>query len=158
MDLNDSRWEILNGGRGGMYDASPALRALAAGDWAAYGLLWDNLHHQGDIGEASYAAVPALVAIECERFERDWNFYGLVNTIEACRHREKNPPLPGWLSEEYRSALRKTMDLALTDLAVRKVATPDDEETMKQALAKGCLTLGSFLCEFSLTEVHDLFE
>jgi len=50
------------------------------------------------------------------------------------------------------------MDLALTDLAVRKVATPDDEETMKQALAKGCLTLGSFLCEFSLTEVHDLFE
>lgn len=44
--------------------------------------LWGELHHQGDVGDASYAAVPQLVRIHGERKLDDWNTYALVAVIE----------------------------------------------------------------------------
>jgi ParB-like chromosome segregation protein Spo0J len=56
--------------------------------------LWNELHHQGDIGEASYAALPQLVHICQTRKLIDWNLFALAATIEVCRRRPPNPPVP----------------------------------------------------------------
>ena len=54
----------------------------------------DNLHHQGNVGEASYAAVTALVDLYCSDHLPDWNLFALTATIEVERHRKGNPSLP----------------------------------------------------------------
>ena len=89
LPLNDPRWNTLAGGYKTPYDPSDALRRIEAGK-DAWDELWQELHHQGDVGEASYAAVPHLVRIAKLLPRRDWNFYGLVSTIEVERHRKSN--------------------------------------------------------------------
>ena len=57
-------------------------------------LLIDKVYHQGDVGEASYAAVPHLVRIhDCEAFPIR-PFYPLVAIMEESRQFEKTPDLP----------------------------------------------------------------
>ena len=75
MDLNDARWSELKGGYRIAYDPPPALAKLErdAGDAEAWEELWNELHHQGDVGEASYASVPELVRIHREHEGRGWN-------------------------------------------------------------------------------------
>jgi hypothetical protein len=53
MDLNDARWRGLKGGYKMPYDPRPALQRLAAGveRGAAWDELWQELFHQGDVGE-----------------------------------------------------------------------------------------------------------
>ena len=81
MDIGDPRWPSLRGGYRLPFDPRPALRRIAIGDAEeAWKELWNELHHQGDVGEASYAAVPALVRIEAARRGADWNTYALVAT------------------------------------------------------------------------------
>jgi phytoene/squalene synthetase len=72
-------------------------------------------HHQGDIGMASFAAVPELVRIHETRRIADWNFYALVATIEEARENPGNPQLPEWLCNEYEIAWRDLERLALSD-------------------------------------------
>jgi hypothetical protein len=62
LALDDRKWKELLGGYKVPYDASHALRRLERGA-DAWKELWEELHHQGDLGEASYAAVPKLVRI-----------------------------------------------------------------------------------------------
>jgi len=59
LSLTDPRWRTLKGGYRTLYDASGALSRLAQG-YDVWEELWDKLQHQGDVGEASYAAVPHL--------------------------------------------------------------------------------------------------
>lgn len=90
LNLDDPKWKELNGGYRTPYDASIALRELEAGE-DAWDELWQELHHQGDVGEASYAAVPHLVRIAGAASEIDRNLFSLVATIEIERHRGGNP-------------------------------------------------------------------
>lgn len=54
----------MEGGYRLPYDPRPALDRLATVDVAAaWAELWQELYHQGDVGEASYAAVPELVRL-----------------------------------------------------------------------------------------------
>lgn len=98
--LDDPRWQGLGGGYGVEYDRRGALRALAANwDDGKPGMsLWNELHHQGDVGEASYASVPTLVALAETATRRDWNVYALTATIEVERHRRDNPSLTEWMA------------------------------------------------------------
>ena len=63
MILTDPKWEGLEGGYRIPYDPRPVLSKLASGLEVdhAWDELWNELHHQGDVGEASFAAVTALV-------------------------------------------------------------------------------------------------
>jgi hypothetical protein len=84
LDLDDRRWKELEGGyRRGTCDASIELRRLEKAttiDEASeiYKELCDQLHHQGDIGIASYYAVPHLVRIANSSRLLDYNVFGLV--------------------------------------------------------------------------------
>ena len=158
MELSDPRWTGLTGGRGVPFDPRPALRALAAGSdvQGAWGRLWDGLHHQGDVGEASYAAVPHLVRIHAARGVPDWNTYALVAIIDLARGRRRNPPLPPWLDAEYAGAIEQLARRALGEL-------PDaaDRETTRSMLSvlaiwKGARAYGRLLVELSEDELPEL--
>jgi hypothetical protein len=141
MDLADERWVGLQGGYGRPYDVRPALRRFAAGDPAVWGELWEELHHQGDIGEASYAAIPALVEAYSAQSRPDWNLYALAATIEGARHCGDNPALPVWLADDYNRAWKNLETRALAELPAA-----NDEELVSSilavlALAKGNVTL-----------------
>ena len=136
---------------------SDALSRLELGE-DAWQDLWNDLHQQGDVNEASYAAVPHLVRIAAETDRRDWNFYGLVSTIEVERHRTSNPPLPGWLIDDYQAALQQMQALALIDLPMR-----DDDLTVQAilgalALCKGQIKLGALVSSLDSSELDELVE
>ena len=142
LPLTDPRWQQLQGGYRTPIDVT-ALQRLETGDEDAWDELWDELHHQGDVGEASYAAVPHLVRIAAALPARDRNFYGLVSTIEIERHRVTNPPLPDWLRDDYDAAIDELLRLALADLAHEADALTIQSILGAVALARGVLELGA---------------
>lgn len=157
LPLGDPKWKRLKGGYGRPYDPSTALSRLKH-DQGPWDELWANLHHQGAVGESSYAAVPHLVRIAKGWPKRDWNFYGLVSTIEVERHRRSNPPVPDWLSESYANAWRELLDLALED--IRRI---EDHTTIRSilgaiALAKRQLKLGALISNSSVDEIDEMLE
>ncbi len=119
MKLSDATWRTLHGAYGKPYDPRVALQKLESeGDadepWSE---LWENLHHQGDIGEASFAAIPTISDLMARGKPTSWNGFALSATIEACRDRRGNPNLPEWLDQSYREAWQKLFDAALRALA-----------------------------------------
>jgi len=119
LKLDDPRWAELVGGKGVSYDPRPAFERLKLDTdpdkvWQE---LWENLQHDGAVGEASYAAVPHLVEIVVARPERPWSFFLLAGTIELERESEDNPELPEWLEESYASAWETLFELARDELA-----------------------------------------
>ena len=152
LPLDDPRWKLLAGGYRVAYDASVPLRRFERGE-NVWNELWNELHHQGDVGVASYAAIPQIVRISEARRERDWNLYALASTIEIERHRKNNPPLPEWLAPSYKAAWESIVKLALSDLAGKP-----DELTLRSALAvvalgRGDLKLGALLNHSETAEI-----
>ena len=141
------------------YDPRPAVGKLGKSplDQGVWDELWGELHHQGDLGEASYAAVPLLVDA-CVAGPRDWNFFGLLATIEVERHRRSNPPLPDWLAADYVAALAVARDLALSDLATAREPLVVRSALAVVALANGCVELGALLNYLDTGEITELLE
>jgi hypothetical protein len=159
--MDESRWNNLTAGYRIPYDPRPALGRLRNGDETAWDELWQELHHQGDVGVASYAAVPLLIRIHEERDIAEWQTYALIGTIEICRTPRRNPPLPEWLATEYKAAWDGVIPLACRDLP--RVA---DETTIRSiigavAIAKGVRPLGDLILNFTgdeLTEMISAYE
>ena len=155
--LTDPAWREFRGGYGTPYDASVPLRCIEDGG-SAWGELWGELHHQGDVGEASYAAIPHLVRVYASRPDRDWNLYAFAATIEIERHRRSNPPLPPGVEADYASAWVDLKTLALTDLQ----GSPDVNLLRSAleviALSSGALKLGAFLHYVDEDEVSEFVE
>ena len=78
MNGGDRYWGELQGGYQVPYDPRPALAKLKRNvrDESAWKELWQELYHQGDIGSASYAAIPHLVALYV-----DWACPALTDTF-----------------------------------------------------------------------------
>jgi hypothetical protein len=152
LSLKDPKWQRLKGG----YAASAALLRLERGEdvWED---LWQALHHQGDVGVASYAAVPQLVRI-AEGARRDWNLYGLTSTIEVERHRKSNPPLPKWLAEDYHAAWKQLLTLAIRDIPKVRDALTVRSILGAMALAKGDLRLGALISGSDDSEITDILD
>ena len=160
MLLTDSRWSTLAGGYRQPYDPRPALSKLVANVYtaSAWEELWNNLHHQGDVGEASYACVTALVDLYSSENVPDWNLFALSAVIEVERHRERNPPLPEWLSEDYHAAWKQLDQLAVT--ALRKNT---DSQTLQSllaviAIARGNLKLGALIINVDSSELDEILD
>ena len=118
--------------------------------------LWEELHHQGDVGDASYAAVPELVRIRRNGGGADWNLYAMVAIIELARTEPQNPELPDWLREDY---LRSIQELA--QMGTRDIWSAEDAESKRAilsiiAIAKGLRTHGKFLVAYSDDELLEL--
>jgi hypothetical protein len=158
LSLDDSRWNNLSGGYRMKCDPRPLLTRLENGQDAeeTWHELWDDLHHQGDVGEASYAAVPHLVRIYRNHVAPDWNTYAIVAIIELARDKGNNPSVPKWFEEDYFSAIQELAKMGATEV----LSTKDPEAVRAilgiMSIAKGLRTHGKFLVEFSEDELLDM--
>lgn len=157
LPLDDPKWSRLMGGFKTPYNPSDALRRLESGE-DVWDELWQELHHQGDVGEASYATIPHLVRIAKSLPRRDWRFYGLVSTIEIERHRKSNPPIPNWLAPAYADAIRDLLELGIKDLP-----QADNRDTVRSilgaiTLAKGELKLGALISHSDDSEIDEILD
>jgi len=157
LPLDDPKWKELSGGYRMPCDVPSMLRKLEAGEDAWHDL-WEELHHQGDVGEASYAAVPHLARIAERTSRRDWNFYSLVSVIEIERHRRTNPPLPTWLEQNYKSAWSVVVRLAIQDVVHVEDALMLRSILGAIALARKSVKLGIFLAFSDESEIHQIVE
>ena len=158
LTADDSRWSTLKGGYRLPLDPRALVKKLdsQSDTKAVWDELCNELHHQGDVGDASYAAVPLLVEAHRKHGEADWNTYALVSVIELARTERHNPPIPVWLSDDYFSAIQKLSNMGLHELADAK-----DNDTARAilsviALAKGLRTHAKFLVEYSEEELQEL--
>jgi hypothetical protein len=152
IQLDDERWKEFDGGYRMPYDASVPLRRLEQASTpdeidAIFAELWNELHHQGDIGLASYFAVPHLIRIAKEKRLFNFNVFGLVATIEIERHKD-NPPLPKEFEAEYLQSLKegipelvevgltKEWDLTLASTVLSSLAASKGHITMADAISK----------------------
>jgi|SRR5215831_13981485 len=158
LSLDDSRWGNLTGGYRMKCDPRALLAKLENGldTEATWHELWDDLHHQGDVGEASYAVVPHLVRIHRNHGMPDRNTYAMVAVIELARDQGKNPAVPKWLGDDYFSAIQE-----LAKIGAAEVLTAKDPEALRAilgiiAIAKGLRTHGKFLVKFSEDELLEM--
>jgi hypothetical protein len=159
LPLDDQRWPSLDGGYRIPYDASAPLREMERADnlQPIWDELWNELHHQGDVGLASYAAIPQLVRIARARNLADWNLYAIASTIESARHEGQNPALPEWLESSYSAAWQDLQSMALDHLR-----SQTDEVTTRSilavvAIARGLSKLGRLLSEFHASEIEEVY-
>ena len=145
----------MTGGYRLPFDPRPLLSELQSSKDTApiWSKLWDELHHQGDVGEASYAAVPHLVDICRRRGQIDWNAYAIVAIIELARKKGTNPDAPEWMSGDYFSAIQE-----LANIGTREIRTADAPETVRAilsmiAIAKGLPIHANFLLKYSEEEM-----
>jgi hypothetical protein len=158
LSLDDNRWNNLAGGYRMKCDPRPLFAELESGQKreTAWHELWDELHHQGDVGEASYASVPHLVRIHRKSGIVDWNTYAIVAIIELARGKGNNPEVPKWLDEDYFRAIRE-----LAEIGVAEIWRTEEPEAVRAilsvvAIAKGLRTHGRFLVEYSEDELLDI--
>jgi hypothetical protein len=158
LTLDDHRWGNLMGGYRIKCDPRPLLANLESGreTESTWHELWDDLHHQGDVGEASYAAVPHLVRIYRKHDTPDWNTYAIVAVIELAREKGNNSAVPKWLADDYFSAIQE-----LATMGAAEVLTAKSPEVFRAilgiiAIAKGLRTHGRFLVDFSEDELLDM--
>jgi hypothetical protein len=158
FSMNDERWRDLAGGYRTRFDPRPLLRKLETktDEQATWEALWEELHHQGDVGEASYAAVPHIVRIYCERGLPEWNTYAIVAVIDLARDKHSNPDVPGWVREDYFAAIRSLAERGAHD--IWQVKDPEIVRAILSvlALATGARTHARFLLNYSPEELLEI--
>jgi hypothetical protein len=158
LTLDDPRWTELNGGYKTRFDPRPFFARLESGRdvKAVWHELWGELYHQGDIGEASFAAIPHLVRIHRNCGTIDWNIYAIVTLTEQARGCRGNPDAPDWLQEAYFNSIQE-----LAEAGAAEIVRVDDSDTTRAilsilALAKGLRTHARLLLEYSDQELNEI--
>ena len=118
IDLDDPCWQKLSHAYGSAIDIPELLRQLAretgrksGDDSEPWFTLWSSLCHQGDVYDASYAALPHIVEIACNAKEPiDLSFFQLPAAIEIARINGKGPVVPAGLAQAYDDAISRLAD------------------------------------------------
>jgi len=158
ISLEDARWSKVTGGYKMPFDPRAQLRRLQTEQDTArvWSELWEELHHQGDVGDASFAAVPFLVRIYQERGVIDWNTYAIVAIIELARTAGKNPDVPEWIAEDYFQAIRDLAEIGTKEVMRTEAAEDVCSILSVIAIERGLRTHGKFLVNYSEAEMIDI--
>jgi hypothetical protein len=158
LSFEDPRWSGLKAGYRTSIDLRPLLQRLESGRDAnaAWQDFWEELYHQGSVGEGSFAALPHLVRIHRLRGIADWNTYALAATVELARGKDGNPDVPDWMREAYDQALG-----TLAQIGLEELPRASDQETVRSilgilAIVHGARTYGRLLVDFTEDEVLGL--
>ena len=158
ISIEDARWSNMTAGYKMPLDPRPLLTRLGTDSdtTEVWHELWNELHHQGDVGDASFAAVPFLVKIYRERGVIDWNTYAIVAIIELARNEGQNPDVPKWIADDYFQAIRELAEIGTTE--VLRAKTPDEVRAILSIIAieKGLRSHGSFHVNNSEAEMKDI--
>jgi hypothetical protein len=105
--LNDLRWAAYRGGYKVPYDVAPLVQRLQTEGTSKkfWEVAWQELHHQGDVGEATYAMVPYLVDYQSRQRSIDEQVFHFCVVVELARPENENPPVPQELGPSYATAL-----------------------------------------------------
>ena len=111
LDLNDHKWKTFEGGYKTPFDASVLLKELenSREDARTKEILkefWQELHHQGDVGLASYLSLPHLIRIGIKNHIIGYDIPCLVAVIETQRH-AGNPELPQEYLADYQNEIKE---------------------------------------------------
>jgi len=112
--------EHLTDGYNNEYEIQDILNRFATGieDKQCWEEVWDDLHHQGDIGTASYATLIELVDIYKAR-ERTFEIFSFASVIEECRNIAPNPQPPNFLNDRYQACREQLKLLAFEDITTK---------------------------------------
>jgi len=162
MELLDNRWKELHGGYKIPYDASIPLTNLERTNKPevineVFKELWNELHHQGDVGVASYLAVPHLVRIAIDRDLCDSNLLSICATIEQQRHLGDNPDLPAEFLEYYNTGLSNLKEFVIKKLNSKLARTTFIVALSTVATCNGNYKLGKTILEMEDEEMLDKF-
>ena len=140
------------------FDPRPWLALLETGkdNAAVWKAIWGDLHHQGDVGEASYATVPHLVRVYRGLGQFDWNAYAIVAIVELCRGERDNPPLPKWVEEDYFCAIQQLAETGIAQFHKLKEVENVRAALSILALAKGARAHAKFLVEYGEDELLEM--
>ena len=113
--LTDKRWETFHGGYKVPYNAAIPLQALEQEQVpekieAIMDELWQELYHQGDVGIASYMALPHLIRIAKKNKLSTYHIPALVAVIEVARH-INNPSIPQEFEQEYKDEIKGILEV-----------------------------------------------
>ncbi len=160
MTLDESIWQRLEGGYREIYDVSVPLKRLEkACDPAEIGEvwteLWNGLHHQGDVGPASYLALPQIVRIAKLKGIFDLNLLALCSTIEQQRVLGHNPALPIEFQLYYEQGIAELYQYTTANLS-----NDLDTRTFTYAIGalatcRGLVKLGKAIIELDEPELLD---
>ena len=159
LPLDDPRWATYIGGYQTPYDASEALRRLYAEGPSKelWDELWQELHHQGDIGSASFAAVPHLLEFSRKSPTLDWNAFGLIAIIELERlGRSKHWTIPPELEEAFFAAIEKLPEIVASHPQKRWGPELTQHIMACIAVARGQTLLARAYLEMGLDEAKQL--
>jgi len=138
LALDDPRWETYRSGYNRAELNTPAwIRKLMSGDFdeSHWDFLWDELHHQGDVGEASYAVIPYLAQFAVKEEREDWHLFGFPAVVELARLDGRNPEIPHEVEGSYFEAFRVLSQSAVFLHKWDEILTPCASACI--ALAKG---------------------
>jgi hypothetical protein len=163
MTLDDEKWKELEGGYRTEYDVSIPLKNLEETDdketiKKILNELWGELHHQGDVGLASYLAVPQLAKIGKNKGLFDSSLLALCAVIEQQRQLGDNPSLPSEYHGYYENGL-----MELKQFIISKIGLERDEETLRIALSalatcSGQVKLGKAIIELEGDVMDEFLE
>lgn len=154
ITLDDPIWKTLEAGYKIPYDVSITLKQLEQATDAkeqeeVYKELWNELHHQGDVGLASYLAVPQLARIGASKDLYNWNLLGLCSVIEQQRHVESNPPLPAIYEGYYSEGLK-----ILKNFVIQNLSRQTDDITFRVALSTLAACAGQIKLSKAIAELE----
>ena len=155
--LTDLRWPAYRGGYRTPYDIVSLIQRLQAegtsdGFWK---VAWEELHHQGDVGEATYALVPYLVDHQSRQRDIDEQVFHFCAVVELARPEKDNPPVPQELGFSYGRALDRLPVIGATLL---RPGCPEADVmgvAAVTALAAGHRVLARAYLDFSRSDALD---
>ncbi|HUA93516.1 MAG TPA: hypothetical protein VL991_13175 [Terracidiphilus sp.] len=158
ISLDDARWSNMTGGYRMPCDPRPLLKRLESDSdtTEVWHELWEELHHQGDVGEASFAAVPFLVSSYIRRGVLDWNTYAIVAIIELAREEGKNPDIPPWIEHDYFRAIRELAEIGTKEVLLAE--TGEDVRAILSVIAieKGLRIHSELLLKYAEDELREI--
>jgi hypothetical protein len=110
MPLDDSRWAAYRGGYNrAPYNVVPLIHRLNSDGTSDsfWEVVWDELHHQGDVGEASYALVPYLVDYQSRHRDLDEQLFHFCVIVDLAQAENGNPAIPPEIELSYAMAMRR---------------------------------------------------
>ncbi|MCU0289668.1 MAG: hypothetical protein MUF15_25155 [Acidobacteria bacterium] len=159
-NLDDKIWKALKSGYKMPYDPTDIIKKLekdknSKNAWEA---IWEELHHQGTIGDASYAIIPYLIDIHKRKHFDDWQIYSFVSLIIQESRRKTNPKIPKWIEKDYSESLKDLFNIALKDLK-----KSDDKLLTRSILGflafqKNLLKYGAIITAYDESEIDEFFE
>ena len=116
LHLSDPRWKEYRSG----YNLTTTkvvewIEVLFSGEFedVHWEYLWNELHHQNDVGEAAYAVIPYLAKYAKENKSSNWNIWGFPVVVELARLDIENPAIPKEIEKSYFDAFKVLSQEAL---------------------------------------------